>query len=157
MKHFLTLALVAASLCAYSQTNDHPEGEAKLAAAFVARPWVMDTTAADNIRVKSNAMAVVFENLQKRVKDKHWTNTRGWMSTTKGVPSDASGWVLFELISRDNGVSEIRLIYEQSRQQERLLMTSTKWALSRSVPNADHLLYQENIATGDFAVPEIKN
>jgi hypothetical protein len=27
MKHFLSLALVAASLCAYSQTQDHPDGK----------------------------------------------------------------------------------------------------------------------------------
>lgn len=130
----------------------------KLARDVATHPWIMDTTTADNIRIHSNAMAVVFEQMQQLIKDKHWTNARGWMSTTKGVPSDANGWVLYELISRDNGVSEIRLTYEKSHQQEKLLISpAKKWLLYRIQPDADHILHQENIAIGDIIVPEKKN
>ena len=136
--------------------NESLVSDQKLAKLVAGHPWIMDTTAADKIRVYSNAMAVVFEQVQRLIKDKHWTNSRGWMSTTKDVPSDANGWVTFELISRDDGVSDIRLTYEKSRQQERLLVTSTKWLLNRVVPDADHILHEETVATGDITVPEIK-
>lgn len=79
------------------------------------------------------------------------------MSTTRGVPSDANGWVTYEFISRSDGTDEIRLTYEKSHQQERLLMTPKKWLLFRNVPNADHLLDEENIGTGEFVIPENTN
>jgi hypothetical protein len=44
------------------------------------------------------------------------------MSTTKNEPADANGWVTYELISRTNGIDEIRIEYEKTGVREKLLL-----------------------------------
>lgn len=117
-------------------------------------PWLADTVAAQNIRTYSNAMSVVFEQAREFIKKRPgWANSNGWASTTKGNPADANGWVNFELISRDNGIDEIRIVYEKSRVEERLVLTPTKkWVLYRIEPDADHVQHKTQLGRGDLVV-----
>lgn len=130
---------------------DGPAGltaEQRLAKDMVSHPWIMDTTTAEVLKAQSNAMSVVFGQTQQFVKTKHWHNFRGWSSTSTD-PADPAGWVTFELISRDDGASEIRLTYEKSNQHERLLITPDKaWLLFRAVPDSDHVFHEELLSSG---------
>ena len=83
---------------AYTLTSDK-----KLMNDIAAHPWITDTTSAEAIRVHSNAMGAVFETVQYIIKEKHKTDVSGWMSTNKKDPSDASGWVRYDLLQRAMG------------------------------------------------------
>ncbi len=142
-----TLLTLCLSALLSAQTSDQ-----KLVSNVVAHSWITDTTAADAIRVHSKAMATVFETAQYVVNKFHRMDGSGWMSANKDDKADPSGWVLYDLISTSNGMDEIRLTYEESLVQERLLIipTKKKWLLYRLGPGPDHVIHNDQIAMGDI-------
>lgn len=128
----------AAKLAEEPQLQSIPKsgthGKPPTASQLAMHPWITDATLADGVSVSSKAMGYTLRTTQQFLQTKYWINTRGEANTSPGS-GDESGYVRFELIPKaEGGGDELRITYETTGTEEKLLLFPTKWLLLKTDP-----------------------
>jgi hypothetical protein len=138
------------NLCLFAPSSSAKPSLEQQQAYQAAHPWINDASIVSSVEAHSGAMASTLRLLQEMNKGgDRFSDAAGVLAPDKSNPFAK---VSFELIERTNGMDEIRLNNELTKQRELMVfvMRKKKWYLFSVVPTADHANNKEVVAEGDL-------